>query len=240
MPLLKAIDAFVIEDVRIGATESRRLVDAVVHDDELPLRRVRSRLLEKLLKQLVVAVHEIYLEAFRAHRAVAIEHPQALLPVHQLRPGRPEDHVHALLLRIRDHVRHVHVGARLVEVELLRPSLVHDDVGDAVRRREVDVLLVRLEVAARLEAGHVRDLEPVPPVPRDLSRLHPRGVGHAARLGERVDGVGRNEIGGTVPDHEHAPREHARPLRLREVMMALLHVRHAAADVKLAWNAGLP
>ena len=47
--LFKSVDTLVVDDVREGAAKPRRLVDAVVHDDELPRRRVRRSVFEKLL-----------------------------------------------------------------------------------------------------------------------------------------------------------------------------------------------
>ena len=240
MPLFEPIDSFEVEYVRIRATKTRWLVDTVIEDDELPIRRIHRRVLQKLLEQLVIAIHEIDLEALCAHRGVAVEHTQPLFSVHQLRPCGPQYDIDALLPCVSDDTRNVHFVARFIEVELLRPPLIHDDVGDAIRCREVDILLVRLKVAARLESGNVCNPESVPPVPRNLSRLHPRGIGNAARIGDRIDNIRRNEVRRAVPDYEYPPRERARPLRFREIRTTCLDIRHATSDIHLVRNPSLP
>ena len=109
----------------------------------------------------------------------------------------------------------VHRGIDAHDIVANAPAEVEDHVFEAVLCGEVNVLLVRLRVDPRLEvdAGYV---PVVPPLPCDLAGLHPREV-PGRGLGKRHHYVGRDELGRLGGEHEHAPRESARSIRLGDV-----------------------
>jgi hypothetical protein len=93
-----------------------------------------------------------------AHRLLRILHDAVV--------ACPKDDADILAVSIGDKFLKVDVGIDQEQVGLrsLRPSLVHDDVLDAVRGREVYVVLVGLRVDSSPEIDSVK-IPAVPPVP---------------------------------------------------------------------------
>ena len=165
---------------------------------------------------LVGALHEVDLDALHAPVAVGVENTREVL-LHRV-PERPEDHAHALFVAVADDLLQIDLLARLADVERAhRPSLVEQDVLQSVAGGEVDEVLVGGRVHAGLEI-HAVDVQPVPPVPRDLAGAQPRGVALDGLRGQLVGEVVLQQRAVVLIDGHHAPRVGARAFRHGDVV----------------------
>lgn len=69
-------NTLVVEDVRIGAVQTYRFVDAVQVEDEMMLGCAGSQAFHHFDGGLVVAVHEIHLESLDAHISIGLCQPR--------------------------------------------------------------------------------------------------------------------------------------------------------------------
>ena len=216
--------------------QARRLVGAVEVDQHLVLgTHLRAGGVE-VDHILVVAVHEIDLEALDAHAGIVDEdilHVAVDGPV-----AGPEDEADVLFLGVGAELIEVDLGNDLHQVGLLvdRPALVQDDILDAVCRREIDVILVGGVIDAGLEV-HAVEVPVIPPVPGDLAGLHPAPVALRRSRGELVHHVAASEFLVFARDLDDTPREGTAGLAvLRDEVLAgaddaLEHVVAALLDL---------
>ena len=158
---------------------------------------------------LVVAVHVIDLDAGGAPFLVK-GHGLVHVPPEGL-PLDPQQRRHALRLPVSDDRRDVDLGPVAQDVfdpPVLghrRPPGVDEHVLELVPGREIDVVLHRGRVHARLERD-ARGVASRPPVPGRLARLDPRRVGDRARRAQvQNEVVPLDEPCRVRPDHEHPP-----------------------------------
>ena len=124
---------------------------------------------------LVVAVHEVDLEALDAHRGEMLA-DSLHVAVHGPVAG-PEDDADAFGVGVVHDLLQVDLRDHLEEVGLVLdgPALVQDRVFDALRGGEVDVVFIGLRVDTGLEV-HAVEVPVVPPVPGYLAGLDPGEV----------------------------------------------------------------
>ncbi len=158
---------------------------------------------------LVVAIHVIDLDAGRAPFLVE-GHGLVHVPPESL-PLDPQQRRHALRLSVGDDRRDVALGPvshHVFDPPVLRhrrPAGVDEHVLELVTGGEIDVVLHRGRVHARLEV-HARRGAARPPVPGRFARLDPRRVGDRARRAQVQDEVASlDETSRVRPDHEHPP-----------------------------------
>ena len=93
-----------------------------------------------------------------------------------------------------------------------RPPFIHNNIRYAVTGGKVDVVAVRLGVAAGPEID-TRQAHAVPPVPTHLPGLHPAPVLRGSRFGEQPYQLVAYQVGILVGHHGQTPRETPRTLR---------------------------
>lgn len=208
--LLEAVHALEVDDVGIGALHARRLVDAVQVEQQPVAGGRTRRLVDEVGEQLVVAVHEVDLEAADAHlRVVGAE----LLHL----PGKgevanPENQPHAPLGAVGDQRRKVDVTRRLEGTVVAgAPAVVHHHIAQAVGGREVDVVFIGALVDARLEVDAV-EAPAIPPLPGRLAGLNPRDVVQPAGGGQTPHQVGLGQLR-VVAHQRHRPPGERLPRR---------------------------
>ena len=190
-------------------------------DDEMALRGSCGDSLDRFDGVLVVAVHEVDLEALRAKSREVVE--LCLGVVLQHGPSHPQDHVHVPARRVRHDFLHVDGGVDQAHVVPYLPTGVDERVRQAEVGREVDERKVRLGVGTRLERAGRKPFG-APPVPGRDTGLDPREVDVLALgRGERPHDVGCGELRHVVRHHEHAPRIAAVDARVRETGLPLRH-----------------
>ena len=226
LALLEAEHPLAGHHVRPRAVQPGGLVGAVEVHEQVPRGRLARDPLVEVDHPLVLALHEVDLDALHAPARELVERRLHLLV--QRLPHDPQDQPDVALLRVRRQRGHVDLGRDRHQVAQLVPALVQDDVRDAVLRGEVDVVLVGLGVDARPER-HAVDVVRVPPVPGHLARPDPRGVGELALRGQAKHDVGVEQRLVALGDHQHAPRELARAPRPCDVVLALEHALVAVA-----------
>ena len=171
---------------------------------------------------LVVAVHEIDLEALHAHLGIVLADALHFL-VHRGVTG-PQHDANAFTFSVFHQHWQVNFGNHLEEVGLLvhRPTFVQNYVLNTLIRGKVNVVFVGFVVDARLEI-HAPDVPVVPPVPSHLAGLNPRDISHFRRFGKQIDEVVVCQVLILGGDGDHAPRERARAGGLGDVVLALFH-----------------
>ena len=164
-----------VEHIGVGTVEARGLVRAVEVDEEVVTGGGFSHAVVEVDDHLVVAVHEVDLEAFHAHVGIVLADM-----FHVLVDGgiaHPKHDAHIALGAIVHQFLDVDFGHHLEKVSLFvdGPAFVQNDIFDAVLRGEVDVVLIGIVVDARREVDAI-DVPGVPPVPSHLARLDPRDI----------------------------------------------------------------
>ena len=86
---------------------------------------------------------------FTSHFSKLIERRNQLII--QRLPRRPQNKSDVLLLRVGDQLFHVHFRHDFQQIAQLVPAFIQNDVRNLIFRREVDEVLVRLRVDARLK-----------------------------------------------------------------------------------------
>ncbi len=218
--VLQPVHALEGEHVRPGAVEPRRLVRAVIVHEQMPRRRLTRDAIVVVHHRLIVALHEVHLDPLHAPALELVEGGLHLRV--QRAPGRPEDDPDVLRRAVLHERRDVDPRRLRHEIAELVPALVEDDVGDAVLRREVDVVAVRLVVHAGAE-GHAAQVEVVVPVPGHLARPDPRHVGESRRCREEIHHLVEQQLPVVVGDHHDAPRQRAATTRARQPVGAARH-----------------
>ena len=193
-----------VDHVGIGTLKAAGLEGAVeVHQQVIAGGSLRHAGVE-VDHQLVVAVHEVDLEALDTHLREMLA--DALnVAVHRI-VSCPEDDAHALGIGIVHNLGKVYVRNDLEEVGLQvhRPAFVEDDIFDAVGGREVDIKLICLGVDAGTEV-HAVDVPVVPPVPGDLAGLHPAPVGVGCGTAQFIDEVAVEQLAVFLSNGHYAP-----------------------------------
>ena len=221
--VLQAINALEVHNIGPGALQAGGLECSVeVHEQMIAGGRFRGTAVE-VHHRLVVAVHEVHLEALDAHFRVF---SAGALHIFLEGPvAGPEDNAHTFAFGIIAEHRQVDFRNHLEEVGLFvhRPAFVQDYVFDAVARREIYVVLVCVVVNARFEI-HSVDVPGVPPVPGHLAGLYPAEI----RAGSRLAAQQPRQIAGeqvfVFLCHNHYPPGEALPCRrLGDVGLAALH-----------------
>ena len=197
--------------------------------------RCGGRTLQESHHLLVVAVHEVDLEALDAHLAVGLAHLLHVAVEGHI--ARPEHEPHALLLGIVAQRGQVDFGHHLKQVGLLvhGPSLVENHILDAVAGGKVDIVLVGLVVDTCLEV-HALQVPGIPPVPGHFAGFHPAVV--AGGLLGQVAGHGLGEqVAVVAREQHHAPGQRALASHLGNVGLPL--GGHALQHVVAALVLGL-
>ncbi len=201
--LLDLDQALPRQHVGIRPAQARRLVGAVEVDHHVPLGGLPRDPIAKIDHLLIVAVHEVDLDAPDAPLGKAIERRFALAV--QRRPDHPQHHAHVLLLRIGADRLHIQVGVDLEQVGPIGPAVVEEEILEAEFRREVDEILRRSRIDAGFEI-HAVDVPPAPPVERHHPRLDPRDVVEGQRRREQIDQLIGNQVTVAASDRNDAPR----------------------------------
>ena len=221
--LLQSGDSLEIKYIRVSPLDSRRFVNPVEIDQQMVLGGDPRHPFAEPHGLLVVPVDEIDLESLEAHLGVVAH--RLLRVLHDAVVACPKDDSDPLPVSIGDEFLKVDVGVDQEEVSLgsLRPSLVHDDVLDAVRRREVYVVLVGLRVDSRAEIHSVK-IPVVPPVPGHLPRFYPAPVSVLVRRsGKLPDQIHLHQRLGVLSDPDDLPRELLSGLDLGDVV-GVVHI----------------
>ena len=203
--------AFLGEEVRPGAVEASGTVGAMQVEHQPVPGGAGHHAVEEGDHFLVVAVHEVDLDALDAH--VAIPREDFVHARFQRLPVRPHPDADAALARVFDHRGQVQlryraqdVGLRVVQAVAEAahvPAVVDQHVLQLQRRGVVDVALDRRGVHARVR--HVRGQATRPPVPGGLAGADPGRVLDRGGRVEAGDQVGFDQRAGTVAEHQHAP-----------------------------------
>ena len=174
--LFKPVHTLEVHDIRVGALESGRLVGTVEVHQQVVFGAHLGRPAEPVGHRLVVAIHEIHLEALDAHLGVVSA--DILHILRKRPPASPEDDAHTAPGGIRNQFGEVNLRHLQHEVVGIFhcPSLVENHILDAVLRSEVDVVAVGFVIDAGLEI-HTLQVPRVPPFPGDLTGPYPRPVG---------------------------------------------------------------
>ena len=199
-------------------------------------------ILVELHDKLVIAVHEIDLEALDTHFRIVLEHTLDVLINGLI--ASPEDESHILGFSVGEEFLEVYLRHDLEEVRLLvdSPALVEDDVLDAVLGGEIDVVFVSLVIDSGLEINTV-DVPVVPPVPSHLSGLDPAPIGVLVGRGAEQPGQVRVHEVLLLFEYSHnPPGETPAGLGGGDVVVTALHnaLKHVvAADLCLVGNSGV-
>ena len=231
--VLHSLHSLEVDDVGVCPLEASRMHSVVVQQ-HMVFRAYLRDAVERIEGDLVVAVHEVHLEALDALGGIMRHHSLGdVVPVHRVaayhvHPTGPEDDIHALGAAIGHQGVDVHRG---IDAEqgigggaftlkaAAAPARIHDDVLDAVGRGEVDVGLVSGGVHTGLEV-HSDDIVVVPPVPGDLAGTYPRGVVDAAGGSQALRYVAAEDVGVTGGDDDGAPRRGERAVHLGYAVLA--------------------
>ncbi len=138
--LFHAEDTLEVEDVGVGAVETRWRVDAVQVEHEVVACATVGQPLHHLQCRLVVAVHEVDLESLDPHLGVVAARLLEVL-VHDVEHS-PQDDAHMPLVGMADEALQVHVGDGVHDVALVGvvPALVEDDILQSVLSGEVYIV----------------------------------------------------------------------------------------------------
>src|SRR6267378_2053882 len=172
----------------------------------------------KVNHRLIIALHEINLDAFDAP-LLKLSEGWLKLIVERL-PHYPQNNADILLLAVGHQLFDVNFRRYLEQIAEFVPAFVEDDVLNAVFGSEVDVVLVGLRVDAGLEIDAI-DIIGVVPVPGDLAWLDPRCVLELRRLSQQIDHLIRDQISVSFGDADDSPWDSARPLCHRDVVGGL-------------------
>ena len=205
--LLEAPYAFKVEDVGPGAVHAGGFVHAVVIHEHVVTGAGLRDAVELFGDGLVVAVHEVDLEALDAHFRIGLAGFLQVFVEHVA--YSPEHQVDFLGAGIAAKLLEVDGGAEFQDVELTRPAFVEHHILDLVGCGEVDVVFIGFGVDAGLEID-AGDVPVVPPVPGHLAGLDPRDVLDAARGGEQIDQIVLRQARVALGDGQRTPRETAR------------------------------
>ena len=156
------------------------------------------------------------------------------------RPRRPKNNSNAFTFSIFHDSRDIDLISRFIKIKLLRPAFVQNHISDVVRGGKVDIGLVSLIIAAGLEPRNIGNPAPVPPVPRDLTGLHPKRIADSIRFGERINDIRLDKSGRRIGQNENAPWKRPRTFRFSKIRLARFHPDPTAAAFQLLRNTGLP
>lgn len=182
-------------------------------EDEVIPGGALGKPLDHLDGRLVVAVHEVYLEPLDAQAGIVPADGLKVL-VHDIEHG-PQHDAHFLAIGIGNEAGQMDVvnGLEYRAGFGVIPSLVQDHVFQMVAGSEVDIVFVGFVVDAGLKADPFQ-VPVVPPVPRHLSGLYPRGVAYSVGPGQRIYQVVDRHLTVVGRDGEDAPRVGAGPFDL--------------------------
>ena len=209
-------------------------------DKDMMLGSLLHGALVEVHHPLVATVHEVNLHALHAPFGKLGKETGILL---HATPCEPEHHADAHLLAVSKDFHQVAIGIGCVGVHIvLCPTLVHDDVLDAITGGKVHEVFVGLHIKTGAEVDVLAiGYGTVPPLPTGLSGLNPGGVVQTAVLRKTAcHGVG-DEVGLVLGDDEIAPWEVASALGECDVWLAqkyvgalvatrLFYGRHAGED----------
>ena len=218
--VLQTVYALVVQDVGIGAVEAVRLERAVEVEHQMIFGGGLRGLGVEVEHQLVVAVHEVDLEALHAHLGVVLADM-----LHVAGKGviaGPENDADPLALGVGEQLLEVDGGHDVKQVGLAlgAPAVVHDDIFDAVLGGEIDVMLICVVVDADHEVDS-RHIEIVPPVPSDLARLDPAEIARRS-ISEAVYDVVHRHLDVPLAHSDDAPGESLARLALCKIVVAAL------------------
>ena len=192
-------------------------------DKDMMLGSLLHGTLVEVHHPLVATVHEVNLHALHAPFGKLGKETGILL---HATPCEPEHHADAHLLAVSKDFHQVAIGIGCVGVHIvLCPTLVHDDVLDAIMGGKVHEVFVGLHIKTGAEVdilaiGHGT----VPPLPTGLSGLNPGGVVQTAVLRKTAcHGVG-DEVGLVLGDDKIAPWEVAGALGKCDVWLTQKYV----------------
>ena len=223
-------NTLVVEDVRIGAVQTYRFVDAVQVEDEMMLGCAGSQAFHHFDGGLVVAVHEIHLESLDAHISIGLADGFQVL-VHHVEYC-PKHDIHALALTIFYELRQLDIVYWFQNASLFRvvPSFIKDDVFQAVIMSKIYVIFVSIEVDACLEI-HTFQIPVVPPVPGHLARFDPGSIAYFVGSSQGVHQIAGWHLGIVLCDGEDAPRIIAFAGAGCDVIAGALYVAHVSPRV---------
>ena len=159
--------------------------------------------LHVLRHPLVITIKEIHLESLDAPSGVMLHRLVHIL--HHITPRAPQDDVHMMLLAIVDQRFQIDLFVDGKQIVGIAPSLVDDNIGDAVGLREIDEIFVGRGVHARAET-HPRDICVIPPVPGHQSGLNPRRIFYLTGLRQALRHVVVQQLRIVLGDEHHSPR----------------------------------
>ena len=221
--LLQSGDSLEIKYIRVSPLDSRRLVNPVEINQQMVLGGDPRHPFAELHGLLVVPVDEIDLESLEAHLGVVAH--RLLRVLHDAVVACPKDDSDILAVGVGDEFLKIDVRVDQEQVRLrsLRPTLVHNDVLNAVRGSEVDVVLVGLRVDSSPEIDSVK-IPVVPPVPGHLPRFYPAPVSVLVRRsGKLPDQIHLHQRLGILSDPDDLPRELLSGLDLGDVV-GVVHI----------------
>src|SRR5215471_16110939 len=151
--MFHSLDAFGADQVWPGPGHNRWPYPSMKIDQQLSISRLAAQSVVEIDHELIVPLHEIDLDASDSPLLELIERRLEL--VIQRLPHAPENDPNILLLAIRNQLLDIHSRHYLEQIAQLVPALVQYYVLNAVLRRKVDVVHIRLGIDSCLEVDAV-------------------------------------------------------------------------------------
>ena len=200
-------DTFRANQIGPCAGHTRGLLCAVEIHQHLAFCGFAADFVIVIDQELIVALHEINLDAFDTPLFVLIESGDKLIV--QRFPNQPQDNSNIFLLPVSGQLRDVQIGNHFQCIAQLVPALIENNVGNPVLGREVNVILVSLCIDTGFEVNPV-DVVCVPPIPGDLAGLDPGGVLQLRRLLQQIDDLVGEQVAIFLGNTDDAPWKRAR------------------------------
>ena len=220
--LLQSCHTLEVEHIGISSVESCGLESTVEVDQQVILGTHIGGTLVELGDNLVVAIHEINLEALDAHLAVVLAHMLHIAVESVI--ARPKYQPHVACLGILHQHRQVDFRHHLEEVGLTVhcPTFVKNDIFNAVSGGEINIILIRIVIDACFEV-HAGEVPVIPPVPRHLAGFNPTEVLYLAGLAQKVAQVVHGQVGTALGHHGNAPGQDRELVHLGDIVLAFLY-----------------
>ena len=220
--LLQSCHTLEVEHIGISSVESCGLESTVEVDQQVILGTHVGGTLVELSDNLVVAIHEINLEALDAYLAVVLAHMLHIAVEGVV--ACPQNQPHIPCLGILHQHGQVDVRHHLEEVGLTVhcPTFVEDDILNAVLGGEINIILVGIVVDACFEV-HAGEVPVIPPVPCHLAGLNPAKVLYLAGLAQKIAQVVHSQVGTVLGHHGNAPGQDGELVHLGDIVLAFLY-----------------
>ena len=208
------MNAFIVNDIRIGPAHSCRTMRTVIVDDHFRLAAFFGKFPKEALAIGIAAIHEVDLEALHAQFGKMLDNTR--LVACSLCPCHPKNDSNAFFCSIINQIRHIDIRMVFPDVELFAPSLIENDVLHAILGGKIDKPHISFGSAALRIALVV---ESIPPIPRNLARLYPREIMTLRRrTRNRPDDVRFAQLRRRIGENKRAPRECASRICLDKII----------------------